>query len=135
MKNRILLGFLMTLFTAFTFAQSGTDQMKEVMVLHDSIMEMMPDTAKLIGKLQSQLGDSGNEAAYNEAISSLKEANQAMVVWMQNFGARFTADEMYKGARLSAEKRGWLVEEKAKMMTVADQTLSSIEAAKALLEK
>ena len=119
-----------------TYSQDNTasnPSMQEVITLHDEVMTMMPTTVKLIGQLESMLDSSSNKSAVQKAIDELKNANKAMSDWMQGFGTRFTAEEMYKNAPLTSEKKQWLAEEKNKVIELNQIIEQSITQANAVL--
>ena len=130
---------LLALIIALTFSTYGQDTMasdsamQEVMTLHDEVMTLMPSTVRLIGQLESVLDSSSDKVAVQNAIDGLKDANGAMSDWMQGFGTRFTAEEMYKGAGLSTEKKQWLAEEKNKVLELNQLIEQSIAQANAVL--
>ena len=119
-----------------TYSQDDTasnPSMQEVITLHDEVMTMMPTTVKLIGQLESMLDSSSNKSAVQKAIDELKNANKAMSDWMQGFGTRFTAEEMYKNSPLTSEKKQWLAEEKNKVIELNQIIEQSITQANAVL--
>ncbi|MEO1010437.1 MAG: hypothetical protein AAFX53_03975 [Bacteroidota bacterium] len=133
--KKILLLLAMGLYTApITLNAQEPTKMEEVMALHDEVMEKMPQTAKLIGKLQTK-NQAGPQSNYTDAIESLRAANKSMVDWMQGFGQRFTADEMMKGKKLSELKQKWLLEEEVKVHALREEIYGSIANAEAVLEQ
>ena len=109
-------------------------QMKEVMTVHDEVMPKMGQLGQMVGKLKAMENDSTEMGRqYQNAREDLQEANGAMMDWMQNFGNRFTPDEILNGAELSAEKKRWLDEEEEKVKELQGQIDSSIEKAEKLL--
>ena len=129
----------LALSVALTFSTYSQDSsasnsaMEEVMTLHDEVMTLMPSTVRIIGQLESILDSSTDKAAVENAINGLKDANKAMSDWMQGFGTKFTAEEMYKGAPLTAMKQEWLVEEKSKVIELNQLIEQSIARANAVL--
>ncbi|MDT7828524.1 hypothetical protein RQM65_07605 [Pricia sp. S334] len=135
MKKHILL--LTLAFAAIVTSckeEKEATQMKEVIAVHDEVMPKMGQLGQLVGKLKERENDStdlGKE--YREARIDLQEANQAMMDWMQNFGDRFSPDEIMKGKELSPEKQEWLDEEEEKVKALREQINSSIENAQEVL--
>lgn len=103
--------------------------MADVVTAHDEAMAKMPHLVKLIGKLQPKVDSTNTGQTYQQAIDALKSSNKSMMLWMQGFGERFTADEMMKG------KIVWLAEEEKKIEKLRKEIVSSIEKAEKLLEK
>ncbi len=111
-------------------------QMKQVIAVHDEVMPKMGQLGKLVGELKGMENDSTDVGKqYKEARMELQDANKAMMDWMQNFGRRFTPDEIMNGAALSEEKVKWLDEEEEKVKALRKQINSSIENARNLLAK
>ncbi|NAS10754.1 hypothetical protein [Poritiphilus flavus] len=116
-------------------AASNTANMKEVMGLHDEVMEEMPKLVRLIGQLETKAQNSSDSQKYLDAIDDLKKANTSMMSWMEGFGKRFTADEMYKNRGLTAQKQQWLVEEKKKVIELREEIYGSLKQANSVLEE
>ncbi len=137
MKKIILLvTIVLTAFATSCKEEREYPQMKEVMAVHDEVMPKMGQFGKLVGELKGMENDSTEIGKkYKEARIQLQDANEAMMDWMQNFGNRFTPDEIMKGAELSEQKKQWLDEEEAKVKALREQINSSIENARQLLEK
>ena len=136
MKKLAMFLALSCALTFSTYSQDTTasnSAMQEVMTLHDEVMTLMPSTVSLIGQLESILDSSSDKAAVQNAIDGLKNANKAMSDWMQGFGTRFTAEEMYKGVPLTTEKQQWLAEEKNKVIELNQLIEQSIAQANAVL--
>ena len=126
--------FCLATFNSYGQETSGSSSlMDEVMTKHDEVMTLMPSTVRLIGQLESILETSSDKAAVENAIDGLKNANKAMSDWMQGFGNRFSAEEMYKGAPLTSEKKQWLAEEKNKVIELNQLIDQSIAQANAVL--
>ncbi len=125
-------------FAAFTIScNSKTDgtQMKTVMAVHDEVMPEMGKMGKLVGELSSKEDSTAVGLKYKEARMDLQEAHKSMMTWMQNFGTRFTSDEILNGAELSDEKQVWLNEEQVKIEDLREQINGSIKTAEELLKK
>ena len=111
-------------------------KMNQVMAVHDEVMPKMGQLGKLVGELKAKENDSTEIGKqYKMARIELQEANEAMMDWMQNFGDRFTPDEILNGAELSEQKKQWLNEEEVKTKALRNQINASIEKAKSLLNK
>ncbi|HEA20362.1 MAG TPA: hypothetical protein ENH87_05540 [Pricia antarctica] len=111
-------------------------QMNHVMAVHDEVMPKMGQLGKLVAELKAMENDSTEIGKqYKTARIELQEANEAMMDWMQNFGNRFTPDEILNGAELSEQKKQWLNEEEVKTKALRNQINASIENAKNLLDK
>jgi len=140
MKNisRILVVACCAIFSFSTYAQKtqqpNNDTMKEVMVIHDDLMLKMSGLAKLIGKLENKTDNGGQANTYTASIKELKASNKSMIYWMENFGKRFDADEMFRGKALTDEKVDWIKEEKVKVNALKLQINSSMEKAQELLK-
>ncbi|MGJ8737051.1 hypothetical protein [Zobellia laminariae] len=136
MKKTIIL--MVLAFAAFTIScNSKTDgtQMKTVMAVHDEVMPEMGKMGKLVGELSSKEDSTAVGLKYKEARMDLQEAHKSMMTWMQNFGTRFTSDEILNGAELSDEKQVWLNEEQVKIEDLREQINGSIKTAEELLKK
>ncbi|MBU3028102.1 hypothetical protein [Zobellia galactanivorans] len=137
MKNLfLLLTTVLVLGTPSVSAQNDAAEptkMEEVMESHDRVMDKMPMVSKLISKLQTKANASYEKTKYENAIADLKNANKSMMTWMENFGKRFTADEMFKGKKLSAQKKKWLLEEEKKVALLDEEIDLSIAQAKTTL--
>ncbi|OWW26478.1 hypothetical protein B4Q04_01990 [Zobellia sp. OII3] len=137
MKNLfLLLTTVLVLGTPSASAQNDAAEptkMEEVMESHDRVMDKMPMVSKLISKLQTKANASYEKTKYENAIADLKNANKSMMTWMENFGKRFTADEMFKGKKLSAQKKKWLLEEEKKVALLDEEIDLSIAQAKTTL--
>ena len=140
MNMKMVISQFIMVFTVISLkAQEPTEnlsQMERVVKIHDAIMEKdMGKTVYYIGQLENKIKAEGSSAAYEKAIEDLKLANKAMADWMQSFGSRFDADEMYKGKPLTEQKKEWLDEEERKLFEMKGQLESSIEAAAKVLGK
>ena len=137
MKKLMLLATMALITFAISCKEEKeSTQMKEVMAIHDEVMPKMGQLGKLVGELKGMENDSTEMGMqYTEARIELQDANKAMMDWMQNFGDRFTPDEILKGADLSEQKQQWLDEEEASVKALRDQINSSIENAQGVLEK
>ena len=108
--------------------------MKKIMTAHDEVMEKMPNLVKLINALKPKADTTQAGQKYQLAIDSLKQSNKSMMTWMQGFGSRFTADEMYERKALTEEKQQWLTEEKTKVETLRKEINARIKKAEQLLD-
>ncbi|CAM4240279.1 hypothetical protein [Zobellia nedashkovskayae] len=136
MKKTIIL--MVLAFAALTIScNSKTDstQMKTVMAVHDEVMPEMGKMGKLVGELSSKEDSTAVGLKYKQARMDLQEAHKSMMTWMQNFGTRFTSDEILNGAELSDEKQVWLNEEQVKIEDLREHINGSIKTAEELLKK
>ena len=136
MKQLILiLGLVLITFATSCKEEKESSQMKEVIAIHDETMPKMGKLGNLVGELKGMENDSTEIGRqYKDARKDLQEAHQAMMDWMQNFGDRFTPEEIMNGKELSEQKRQWLDEEEEKAKALQDQVNSSIENAENLLD-
>lgn len=137
MKNKILLFVLGILAITTTSCKEEKDspKMKEVLAIHDEVMPKMTELGNLVGELSSKEDSTALGMQYKEARIELQAAHKSMMDWMQNFGNRFTPDEVLNGKELTDQKKLWLDEEEKKVLTLRQQVNSSIEKAKKLLEQ
>lgn len=136
MKKIILLMAALATFVTSCNEEKQSSKMKEVIAIHDEVMPKMGKLGSMVGELNSKENDSTEIGRqYKEARIDLQEANEAMMDWMQNFGNRFTPDEILNGAALSEQKRQWLDEEEEKVKMLREQINSSIAKAEKLLGK
>jgi len=105
------------------------------MAVHDEVMPEMSKMGRLVGELSSKEDSTEIGLEYKKARKDLQEAHKSMMDWMQNFGSRFTSDEILNGAELSDEKQVWLNEEEEKIEEVREQINGSIKKAEELLKK
>ncbi|CAM3388298.1 hypothetical protein [Zobellia roscoffensis] len=136
MKN-ILVLITLAIATLTFSCNSKVDntQMKTVMAVHDEVMPEMSKMGKLVGDLSSKEDSTEVGLKYKEARKDLQAAHKSMMDWMQNFGARFTSDEILNGAELSEEKQVWLNEEEEKVEKLREQINESIKTAEDLLKE
>ena len=115
--------------------KEGPTQMQRVMAVHDEVMPEMKTIANLVGELQPKVDTTEQGIRYGKAVEDLQGAHRAMFTWMQEFGERFTPDEILNAAPLSEEKQNWLDEEEEKAMALKEQILESIKNAQALAKE
>lgn len=89
--------------------------MKEVLAVHDEVMDEMPVISKLVKTLKPKVDSTKLGRDYELAMKNLQKSNTEMMDWMQNFSKRFDSDEITNGKELSPEKKQWLTEEKQKI--------------------
>ncbi len=133
-KSFIVLLFSLFLASHFVVSQEITP-MKRVIHAHDLAMDKMPTIVHLVSQLQPKADTTETGQLHVAAIKELKASNKAMMLWMQNFGERFTADEMLKDSPLSEKKQQWLVEERKKIKALNKKIDASISKANKLLLK
>ncbi|MDO6818355.1 MULTISPECIES: hypothetical protein [Zobellia] len=134
-KIALFVAFAFTLLTFSCNSKKETTQMKSVMAIHDEVMPEISKMGKLVGELSSKEDSTEVGLKYKEARKELQAAHKSMMDWMQNFGSRFTADEILNGKELSKEKQIWLNEEEEKVKDLRDQINGSIQNAEELLKK
>lgn len=137
-KIKLACGMLLLMVTVLSCkeekkADANTDQMKQVMAIHDEVMPKMSVFGKLVEELKSKEDSTATGQQYEAARKDLQAAHKSMMDWMQGFGDRFDSDEILNGKSLSPEKQKWLDEEEEKIKAVREQINSSIENAEALL--
>ena len=109
--------------------------MEEVMAIHDEVMPEMSTISKLVAELKPLADSTATGQEYGKAMKDLQAAHKSMMDWMKGFGDRFDSEEILEGKPLTEEKQQWLLEEEEKVKAMRDQVNSSIEQAKALLDK
>ena len=112
-----------------------SDQMQNVMAIHDEVMPKMGKLGKLVGELKSKVDTTEIGKQYEVAMKDLQNAHDSMMDWMRGFGDRFDSDEILNGKELTPQKQKWLDEEEEKVKAMREQVNSSIERAEALLGK
>ena len=115
--------------------KDGPTQMEQVMAVHDEVMPEMKTIAELVGELRAKVDSTEQGLKYEKAMKDLQASHKAMFDWMQNFGTRFTSDEILDGAPLTEEKQKWLDEEEDKVMELKEQIQGSIDRARGILEE
>jgi len=110
-----------------------TAMMKEVLAIHDEVMDEMPVISKLVKTLKPKVDSTNQGRAYEMAIKDLQKSNTEMMEWMQNFSERFEPDEIMNGKELSAEKKRWLKEAKQKIEALKQNFEVHISEAEQLL--
>jgi len=137
MKRLVLLVSIALTAIIYSCAEKKNNtQMKEVMAIHDEVMPKMSNLGSLVGELNSKENDSTELGLeYRQARKDLQAAHKSMMDWMQDFGNRFTPDEILNGKELSEQKKQWLDEEEEKVKALRKQINSSIAQAEKLLVK
>ncbi|NNE76685.1 MAG: hypothetical protein HKN31_06385 [Pricia sp.] len=135
MKKIILLLAISVIALNFSCQEEKeSTQMKEVLAVHDEVMPKMGKLGNMVGELSSKEDSTAMGMQYKEARIELQAAHKSMMDWMQNFGNRFTHDEILNGKELSDKKQAWLDEEEEKIKALREQINSSMEKANELLE-
>ncbi len=134
-KLALLVVFTLAIFAFSCNSKQDTTQMKTVMAVHDEVMPEMGKMGRLVGELSSKEDSTEIGLKYKAARKDLQEAHKSMMDWMQNFGSRFTADEILNGKELTKEKQLWLNEEEEKIENLREQINGSIKTAEELLKK
>ncbi len=112
-----------------------SNQMQEVMAIHDEIMPKMSSISTLVATLKAKLDSGEGTAEHKKAMEDLQNAHEAMMVWMREFGDNFNSEEILEGKPLNTEKQTLLNLEEKKIEIVKDKINASIAAAKTLLNK
>ena len=112
-----------------------SDQMKQVMAIHDEVMPKMGKIGSLVAQLRKKIDSDQGGVDEKKAMEDLQEANKSMMDWMQGFGNRFDPDEILNGKALTEEKKQWLNEEEEKVKIVKEKINTSIANAESLLGK
>ena len=110
-------------------------QMEEVVAVHDSLMPKMSKLSNLISELETKIDTTDTSLRYKKAQNDLEAAHKAMMDWMKDFGAKFDADEILKGKKLTEEKKMLLTKEQKEVEALKQQMESSISNAESLLKK
>ena len=113
--------------------ESESNQMEQVMAIHDEVMPKMGKIGSLVAQLRKKIDNDQGGAAEKKAMEDLQDANKSMMDWMQDFGKRFDSDEIINGKALTDEKKKWLNEEEEKVKLVKEKINTSIANAEALL--
>lgn len=112
-----------------------SNQMEEVMAVHDEVMPKMGKIGSLVAQLKKKIDSDEGGIKEKEAMENLQDAHKSMMDWMQGFGNRFNSDEIMNGKELLPTKKDWLNEEEEKVKVVAEKINSSIAQAEALLKE
>ncbi len=128
--------------TVFTFSMAckeekkdatASNQMKEVIAIHDEAMDVMPKIGRLVAQLRKKIDSDQGGVEEKKAMEDLQDANKSMMDWMQGFGNRFDSDEIINGKALTEEKKQMLNEEEEKVKIVREKINTSIANAESLL--
>lgn len=112
----------------------GAEKMQEVVAVHDEMMPKMTTIGKLSGELKERLdAEVMKDSAKIEAMDDLKEAHNAMMDWMRNFGNDFTFEEINKSKSLSEEKMETLDEYEVSVQKMKEKMNTAIENARQVL--
>ncbi|MFS4445713.1 hypothetical protein [Maribacter sp. 2307UL18-2] len=140
MKNILVLSIVLSLCMIGCKEEKKTEaapmvsnQMKEVMAIHDEVMPKMGKVGRLVGKLKPMVDTTAQGKRYEKAMKDLQNANTSMMKWMQDFGDQFDSDEIMNGKELSEQKKLLLNVEEENIKVVKQQIESSITNAEALL--
>lgn len=142
MKNILVLSIVLSLCMIGCKEEKKTEaapmvsnQMKEVMAIHDEVMPKMGKVGRLVGKLKPMVDTTAQGKRYEKAMKDLQSANTSMMKWMQDFGDQFDSDEIMNGKELSEQKKLLLNVEEENIKVVKQQIESSITNAEALLDE
>lgn len=112
---------------------TASNQMKEVIAIHDEAMDVMPKIGRLVAQLRKKIDSDQGGVEEKKAMEDLQDANKSMMDWMQGFGNRFDSDEIINGKALTEEKKQMLNEEEEKVKIVREKINTSIANAESLL--
>lgn len=142
MKNILVLSIVLSLCMIGCKEEKKTEaapmvsnQMKEVMAIHDEVMPKMGKVGRLVGKLKPMVDTTAQGKRYEKAMKDLQSANTSMMKWMQDFGDQFDSDEIMNGKELSEQKKLLLNVEEENIKVVKQRIESSITNAEALLDE
>lgn len=142
MKNILVLSIVLSLCMIGCKEEKKTEaapmvsnQMKEVMAIHDEVMPKMGKVGRLVGKLKPMVDTTAQGKRYEKAMKDLQNANTSMMKWMQDFGDQFDSDEIMNGKELSEQKKLLLNVEEENIKVVKQRIESSITNAEALLDE
>lgn len=101
---------------------------EKVMEVHDGVMTRMDDIHNLKKELSKSLADTKDSTEIMDAIKKLDDADEAMMVWMEEFNAEYTTMK-------AEEQKQYLNGEMDKINKVSEVMLASIDYANQLLSK
>lgn len=138
MKKYILI--LASLIFALSFSCKGekkdspeSNQMGEVIAIHDEVMPKMGKIGSLVAQLRKKIDSDQGGIEEKKAMEDLQDANKSMMDWMQDFNKRFNHEEITNDKTLTEKKKQWLNEEEEKVKIVKEKINTSIANAEALL--
>ena len=114
-------------------SEEHSSKMKEVIAIHDQVMPKMGTLARLARQLNEKMEAEGKNDEMEQAVKDLGSAKTSMMDWMRDFGGKFSADQILKGAEMSDDDMKLLLEEEKQIIRVRDQILGSIERAEKLV--
>lgn len=130
MKYTTIYYFVIVLFYA-----CGNGAKQEIQTLHDKVMEVhdgvmvkMDDIHNLKKELSKSLTAAKDSSEIMDAIKKLDDADEAMMVWMEEFNAEYTSMK-------AEEQKLYLNGEMDKINKVKEVMLSSIDNGNQLLSK
>jgi nitrous oxide reductase accessory protein NosL len=114
--------------------------MTEAMEVHDEIMPKMGELMELKGELLANQPESISQESYMEEVSiaaeNLKASHDGMMTWMKDYSEKFPyGDPSPETKEAIDEKMPVLEKEVEEIKQLRDQTMKSIDNAKALLKK
>ena len=105
---------------------SCQNEMEAVVAVHDELMPKMTTISRLQEQLSESLPDSIRSEKQQAVIDELEAANDAMMVWMQDFGTAFDFEEINKGKPLTAAKQDSLKKYALSVQALKTQMLAAI---------
>lgn len=135
MKKFILILVSLIFTISMACKEEESDQMKQVMAIHDEVMPKMGKIGSLVAQLRKKIDSDQGGPVEKKAMEDLQDANASMMEWMQGFGDRFDSEEIINGKALTEEKKQWLNEEEEKVKLVKEKINTSIANAEALLRE
>lgn len=124
-KLAIIIGLL--LFTC-SFSHGGNRALADkVMEIHDIAMAKMTHMHELKLQLKDVAAKNGSTPEIDSAINNLSQAHKKMMMWMREYKAPKSEDEL-------TTAKPYLLEEKTKIQAVSDAINSSIAEAEQLLQ-
>lgn len=112
--------------------------MTEAMEVHDEIMPKMGELMELKGEIteKAEAGELSDQTAISSTAEELKASHDGMMTWMKDYSEKFPyGDPSPETKEAIEEKMPVLKQEVEEIKQLRDQTMKSIESAKALLKK
>jgi len=135
--KKLVLAFLVAIIASCNSTDKSSEEhsskMKEVIAIHDQVMPKMGTLARLARQLNEKMEVEGKNDEMEQAVKDLGDAKTNMMDWMRDFGGKFSADQILKGAEISDDEMKLLLEEEKEIIQVRDQILGSIERAEKLV--
>lgn len=132
MKHLFYAGFILALMAACgnnNKTEKEPNLQEEVMAIHDSIMPKTDSIMTLKQLLKKEGFEKSNKDSVmiKEAVEELDAADEAMMQWMRQY-------EKPSDTLEQSKKKAYLKEQKAKIKTVKEKMLNSIDKANKILK-